>query len=158
MDVTLRDTTPDDVPILFEHQHDPVAAEMAAFPSRDWDTYVAWDARMRGDPSALRRTIIVDGEVVVGWIGVWGEDEREVGFWIDRASWGKGIASAAVAALLAEVRERPLTAHVAEHNVGSMRVLERNGFVEIGREQEGDVVIVAFRLDDGFPGPPQGSG
>jgi RimJ/RimL family protein N-acetyltransferase len=63
-----------------------------------------------------------------------------------------------VAALLAEVRERPLTAHVAAHNVGSMRVLERNGFVEIGREQEGDVVLVAFRLDDGFPGPPQRSG
>jgi RimJ/RimL family protein N-acetyltransferase len=51
------------------------------------------------------------------------------------------------------VRERPLTAHVAEHNVGSMRVLERNGFVEIGREREDDVVIVAFRLDEGLPVP-----
>jgi RimJ/RimL family protein N-acetyltransferase len=147
MDVTLRDTTPDDVPILFEHQRDPVAAEMAAFPSRDWDAYLEWHARIRADPSALRRTIVADGEVV-GDIGVWGEAEREVGYWIDRASWGKGIASAALAALLAEVRERPITAHVAEHNVGSMRVLERNGFAEVGRELQGDVVMVAFRLDE----------
>jgi RimJ/RimL family protein N-acetyltransferase len=80
-------------------------------------------------------------------IGVWGEDEREIGYWIDRAAWGKGLATAALAALLAEVHERPLTAHVAEHNVGSMRVLERNGFVEISREQEEDVVMIGFRLD-----------
>jgi RimJ/RimL family protein N-acetyltransferase len=152
MHVTLRDTTPEDVPILFEYQRDPVATEMAAFPSRDWDAYVGWHERVRGDPSAMRRTVIADGEVV-GDIGVWGDDEREVGYWIDRASWGKGIASAALAALLAEVQERPLIAHVAEHNVGSMRVLERNGFVEIGREQNDDVVIVAFRLDEGSPGP-----
>lgn len=146
MDVILRETTLEDVPILFEHQRDPVAAVMAAFPSRDWDAFVAHDAKLRADPAALRRTIVADGEVV-GSIGVWGEDEREIGYWIDRAVWGKGIASAALATLLAEVKERPLTAHVAEHNVGSMRVLERNGFVETGRHQETDVVIVGFRLD-----------
>jgi RimJ/RimL family protein N-acetyltransferase len=147
MEIILRETTLEDVPILFEHQRDTVAAEMAAFPSRDWDAFVAHDARLRVDPTAIRRTIVAGGEVV-GSIGLWGEDEREIGYWIDRAAWGNGIASAAVAALLAEVHERPLTAHVAEHNVGSMRVLERNGFVETGREQEDDVVVVAFRLDE----------
>jgi RimJ/RimL family protein N-acetyltransferase len=145
MDVTLRETTLADVPILFEHQRDPIAAQIAAFPSRDWDAFTAHDAKLRDDPALIRRTIVAGGEVV-GWIGVWGEDEREIGYWIDRAVWGKGIASAAVAALLAEVPQRPLTAHVAEHNVGSIRVLERNGFVETGRQQQ-DVVLVAFRLD-----------
>jgi RimJ/RimL family protein N-acetyltransferase len=145
MRVILRATTVDDVAILFAHQRDPVAAAMAAFPSRDWEAFVAHDARLRLDPAALRRTIVADGEVV-GSIGVWGVDEREIGYWIDRAAWGKGIASAAVAALLAEVQDRPLTAHVAEHNVGSIRVLERNGFVETGRHQETDVVVVSFRL------------
>ena len=52
MDVTLRETTLEDVPILFEHQLDPVAAEMAAFPSRDWDAFVAHDAKLRVDPTA----------------------------------------------------------------------------------------------------------
>jgi RimJ/RimL family protein N-acetyltransferase len=146
MDVILRETTLEDVPILFAHQQDPVAAEMAAFPSRDWDAFVAHDAKLRLDPAALRRTIVADGEVV-GSIGVWGENEREIGYWIDRAAWGKGIASAAVAALLAQVPDRPLTAHVAEHNVGSIRVLERNGFVETGRQQEADVVVISFLLE-----------
>ena len=146
MDVTLRETTLEDVPILFEHQLDPVASEMAAFPSRDWDAFVAHDAKLRLDPTAIRRTIVADGEVV-GSIGVWGEDGREIGYWIDRAAWGKGIASAAVAVLLAEVQERPITAHVAEHNVGSKRVLERNGFVETSREREEDLVLIVFRLD-----------
>jgi RimJ/RimL family protein N-acetyltransferase len=146
MDVTLRETTLEDLPVLFEHQRDPVAAEMAAFSSRDWDAFVAHEAKLRLDPTAIRRTIVADGRVV-GSIGVWGEDEREIGYWIDRAAWGKGLASAALAALLAEVHERPLTAHVAEHNVGSMRVLERNGFVETSREREEDVVMIGFRLD-----------
>jgi RimJ/RimL family protein N-acetyltransferase len=146
MDVILRETTREDVPILFEHQRDPVAAEVAAFPSRDWDTFVAHDAKLRVDPTAIRRTIVADGDVV-GSIGIWGEDELEIGYWIDRPAWGKGIASAAVGTLLAEVKERPLMAHVPEHNVGSMRVLERNGFVETSRHQETDVVIVDFRLD-----------
>jgi RimJ/RimL family protein N-acetyltransferase len=104
MDVTLRETTLEDLPILFEHQRDPVGAEMAAFPSRDWEAFVAHDAKLRLDPTAIRRTIVADGEVI-GSIGVWGEDERELGYWIDRAAWGKGIASAALAALLAEVQD-----------------------------------------------------
>jgi hypothetical protein len=60
------------VPILLEHQRDPVAAEMAAFPSRDWDAFVAHDAKLRVDPTVIRRTIVAGGEVV-GRIAVWGE-------------------------------------------------------------------------------------
>src|SRR5512143_1314764 len=104
MDVMLRETTLEDVPILFEHQRDPVAAAMAAFPSRDWDTFVEHDAKLRVDPTAIRRTVVAEGEVV-GGIGIWSDDEREIGYWIDRAAWGQGIASAAVAAMLVEVRD-----------------------------------------------------
>jgi RimJ/RimL family protein N-acetyltransferase len=149
MDVRLRETTVEDLPILFEHQRDPAGAEMAAFPSRDWDAFVAHDAKLRADPGVIRRTIVADREVV-GSIGVWGDDEREIGYWIDRSVWGRGIATAAVAAMVEEVEERPLVAHVAVHNEGSMRVLRRNGFVETGRHAEGDVVLVAFRLDRGL--------
>jgi RimJ/RimL family protein N-acetyltransferase len=145
VDIVLRPTTLEDVPLLFAHQADPVAAEMAAFPSRDWDTFVAHDARLRDDPSAIRRTIVVDGDVV-GGIGCWGDEERDVGYWIDRAVWGRGIASAALAAFLIEITERPLFAHVVTTNAGSIRVLERCGFVEVGREVT-DVEEIVFRLD-----------
>lgn len=35
VDVTLRPVGEDDVPILFEHQLDPVANQMAAFTAKD---------------------------------------------------------------------------------------------------------------------------
>jgi RimJ/RimL family protein N-acetyltransferase len=144
MELVLRETTLDDLPILFAHQQDPVATERAAFPSRDWDAFVAHDAKLRDDPTDIRRTVVVDGEVV-GWIGCYGDDERDVGYWIDRASWGRGIATAALAAFLDEIAERPLFGRVVVHNTGSIRVLERSGFVEIGR-QVTDVEEIVFRL------------
>ena len=133
MDLVLRETTLDDLPSLYEHQRDPVATEMAVFRSRDWDAFVAHDAKIRSDPTLIRRTVVVD-DVVVGFIGCFGDEQREVGFWYDRAVWGRGIATAALAAFLDEVGERPLFAHVVVTNVGSAKVLEHCGFVEVDRE------------------------
>ena len=59
------------------------------------------------------------------------EGERPVGYWIDRAHWGRGIASRALPAFLRIVTARPLVAHVAKHNVASRRVLEKSGFVVV---------------------------
>ena len=144
MDLVLRETTLDDLPILFEHQRDPIATEMAVFPARDWDAFVAHDARIRSDPTLIRRTIVVDDEVV-GSIGCFGDEQRAVGYWFDRAVWGRGIATAALAAFLVDVTERPLFAHVVVTNVGSAKVVERCGFVEIGRETT-DVEVSVYRL------------
>ena len=144
MALVLREITLDDLPIQFEHQRDPVATEMAVFPARDWDTFVAHDVRIRSDPTLIRRTVVVDDEVV-GWIGCFGDEQREVGYWYDRTVWGRGIATAALAALLDDVTERPLFAHVAVTNVGSAKVLERCGFVEVEREAD-DVEEIVYRL------------
>jgi RimJ/RimL family protein N-acetyltransferase len=62
------------------------------------------------------------------------EGKREVGYWLGREFWGKGIATQALAALLREVTERPLYARVARSNVASIRVLEKCGFTTIGGE------------------------
>jgi RimJ/RimL family protein N-acetyltransferase len=51
-----------------------------------------------------------------------------VGYWIGRQFWRRGIASAAVAELLGQVKIRPLYAHVANHNICSKRILEKCGF------------------------------
>src|SRR5918999_1935703 len=52
---------------------------------------------------------------------------------LDRpAVLGQGIATAALAAFLEELDTRPLYAHVATHNVGSIRVLEKCGFERTG--------------------------
>ena len=125
----LRDVIESDLPIFFEHQRDPVATRMAAFPARDWDAFVVhWRGKVLGDPSARKKTILI-GNDVAGNIGSWNQgDKRMVGYWIGRAYWGRGIATAALAEFLAHDTTRPLHAFVAALNVGSIRVLHKCRF------------------------------
>ena len=76
-----------------------------------------------------------DGEVA-GYILSWEmEGEREVGYWLGKEYWGKGIATQALAEYVSIVNIRPLMAHVARHNIGSRRVLEKCGFTVIGEDK-----------------------
>jgi RimJ/RimL family protein N-acetyltransferase len=68
---------------------------------------------------------------------------REVGYWIERELWGRGIASAALEQFLRIETRRPLHAGVAAHNAASLRVLSKHGFAVAGRD--GDHVVL--RLD-----------
>jgi hypothetical protein len=65
------------------------------------------------------------------------EGTRLVAYWLGREYWGRGIASAALREYLAQETTRPLHAYVAVGNVGSMRVLERCGFVRVGAAAAG---------------------
>jgi RimJ/RimL family protein N-acetyltransferase len=133
-EVRLRDVEPSDLPLFFEHQRDPVAVAMVAFRSRDADEFAQHWANLLADSSKLKKTILVDGQVV-GNIGSWLADgKREIGYWIDRAFWGRGIATEALAAFLRLEQTRPLYAGVAKHNAASIRVLQKCGFTLLGFE------------------------
>jgi RimJ/RimL family protein N-acetyltransferase len=89
---------------------------------------------IREDPTVVIKTVVLDDEVVgnlVSWIK---DGKRAIGYWIDRAHWGKGVATEAVRELLTQLTERPLYAYVATTNVGSIRVLEKCGFVRTTKE------------------------
>ncbi|MGH2630615.1 MAG: GNAT family N-acetyltransferase [Actinomycetota bacterium] len=146
--VALRETVDADLRWLFEFQADPEASAMAAFPSRDLPAFLEHQAKIKADPSAITRTIVAGGEVV-GSIGSWTiEGERDVGFWIGRPHWGNGYATAALRAYLDVDPHRPMHAHVADHNVGSRRVLEKCGFVLDHSTQEEDVLEHVLVLTD----------
>jgi RimJ/RimL family protein N-acetyltransferase len=143
-DVRLRNVEPDDLSIFYEHQLDPDATRMAAFPSRDRTAFDAhWATNILGNPAAISRTIVADGHVA-GNIGSWTQDGvRLAGYWIGKEYWGKGVATRALAAFLHLVTERPIHAHVARHNVGSIRVLEKCGFrVERAENDEVEILLV----------------
>ncbi|MCM3901019.1 MAG: GNAT family N-acetyltransferase [Pyrinomonadaceae bacterium] len=61
----------------------------------------------------------------------------EIGYWLARPWWGQGIMTDAVRTFVryafTDLHLRRLTAHVFESNVGSARVLEKNGFKLEGR-------------------------
>ena len=133
-DVSLREVLVSDLPVLFEHQLDPEATRMAAFPSRDRDAFMAHWAKILADTSGTLRTILASGSIA-GYIGAWSDGtNRLVGYWIGREFWGRGIASAALSQFLHYELTRPLTAHVVKHNAASVRVLQKSGFRLVGEE------------------------
>ncbi len=134
-DVILRDVIEADLLTFYEQQLDPQATEMAAFPSRARDVFLKHWARIMADDSNTLKTILSDGQVA-GYICSWDQDDRrEVGYWLGREFWGKGIATRALLAMLTCVSVRPLYAHVAKHNVASRRVLEKCGFHTVGADR-----------------------
>ena len=131
-EVSLREVRVSDLPILFEHQLDPEATRMAAFPSRDRDAFMAHWTKIMANPAGALRTILFGGSVA-GYIGAWTDGaDRLVGYWIGREFWGRGIASAALSQFLDYETTRPLTAHVVKHNAASIRVLQKVGFTRAG--------------------------
>jgi RimJ/RimL family protein N-acetyltransferase len=139
MDVALRELRDDDLPIFYSYMADPDAVRMAAFTAKDPSDRAAFEAhwaRIRQDPSIVARTVVGAGGEVVGQTAVYGPpDEREVTYWIGREYWGRGAATAALRALLDAVPDRPLRARAAADNAGSLRVLEKCGFVVTGTDR-----------------------
>jgi RimJ/RimL family protein N-acetyltransferase len=147
LDVRLRAVREDDLPIFFEHQNDPEANRMASFDARERAPFMAHWAKILGDGTGMVRTIEFDGQVA-GNIVSWEHDgEHDVGYWVGREHWGKGVATAALSAFLDELRTRPLRAHVATHNLGSIRVLEKCGFERTGAPTRADDGVEELLLE-----------
>lgn len=132
----LRDVVAEDLPIFFEHQRDPEAAQMAGFSPRERDAFLThWRTNVLR-PENVTRTITL-GTEVAGYIGSWTQDGmRLVAYWIGREHWGRGIATRALTEFLELEVTRPLHAWVAVHNSGSIRVLEKCGFQPVPTENE----------------------
>jgi RimJ/RimL family protein N-acetyltransferase len=106
------------------------------------------------DPADARwgpRLYLVDApRTLVGWGGFKGPPDEEgaveIGYAIAPAWEGRGIATAAVAALLeqawADPRVRRVRAHTLPGPNGSIRVLAKNGFYRDGENLDGDVGVV----------------
>jgi len=135
MNVSLRPLEDRDLDTIYRQVTDPESVRMAAFTAEDQTDRRAFlnrTSRLRADTSVSHRVIDVDG-AVAGTIGSFRiDDQLEVTYWVDRAQWGKGIASAALQMVLAEIAERPVYARAASDNVGSLRVLEKAGFRRVG--------------------------
>jgi RimJ/RimL family protein N-acetyltransferase len=132
----LRDVVESDLPVFFEHQRDPEATRMADFPARDRETFDAhWERVLAGETNIVK-TIVFEGQVAGNAVS-WEQDGRRlVGYWLGREFWGKGLATKALAELVEELGVRPLYAYVAKTNIGSIRVLEKCGFVRSDEDED----------------------
>jgi RimJ/RimL family protein N-acetyltransferase len=138
--VRLRPVERDDLPRMYDLQLDPDSNRMAVTIPRTREAFDSLWAKSLDDPSNTARVILV-GEEMVGYVSCFPADGQDhVGYWIDRAHWGKGIASQALHLLLREVTKRPLVATAATSNGASLRVLQKCGFVieEVRRDPATD--------------------
>jgi RimJ/RimL family protein N-acetyltransferase len=127
--VRLRTVERDDLPRMYQMQLDPESNRMAVTIPRSAEAFDAHWANVMRDPGITAKAILL-GEAMVGFISCFRRDGRtNVGYWVGREHWGKGIASGALKRLLLEVRTRPLYAHVATSNGASLRVLQKGGFI-----------------------------
>lgn len=128
---------------LLRHANDPAVARYLSlrFPHpytpADAD---AWFDFLDSQDDPEGWAIEVDGEAV-GGVGVRrGVAEfahsGELGYWLGRAYWGRGLMTAAVRVVVPFAMARwglsRLTAYAASENRGSMRVLEKSGFEREG--------------------------
>lgn len=156
--VVLRPLADADLDALFDWMRHPEAVARAAFTMPDPDdrqAFDAWVERVRSTPSATVRAVEVAGAFVATIGSYDSADGRDVTYWVDPARWRTGVATAALRTFLRdEEHHRPLLARVAEHNVGSLKVLEHNGFRAVGRDRGfaagvgREVDELLLRLDD----------
>lgn len=151
--VTLREVQPEDLPFFFEHQADPQAAFMAAFPSREREAFLVHWTRLLRDERLSKQTILFNGQVAGNLVCFEMEGHQEVGYWLGRDFWGRGIATRALQLFLPLIQIRPLYGYVVADNLGSQRVLQKCGFkpagsiTEFSAERGMDVEFLIFKLE-----------
>src|SRR5204863_10186170 len=127
--IRLRPVEAGDLPRMYDLQRDPDSNRMAVTIPRSREAFYSHWAKALADPGITARAVLV-GEALVGYISCFPADGQDhVGYWIDRAYWGMGIASRALHLLLREVAKRPLVATAATSNGASLRVLQKCRFV-----------------------------
>ncbi len=130
--IELRKMIEDDFDQLYQFGLDHESSLMAKVHPRKREDFFQFWAKVIEDPNTYAKTILYQGRVV-GLINAFPvEDETHVGYWIDRAHWGKGIGKRSLAEFLKIYRDRPVIAVVANTNIGSIKILESCAFKKIG--------------------------
>lgn len=142
--LTLRPWAESDAKALLEHANDPEVAknlrDRFPQPYTKHDAE-AWITFCRAQTALTHFAIVVGGEAV-GSVGLelFTDIHRrtaEIGYWLGREVWGRGIATVAVIAATQYGFEKlglaRVQAGVFDSNPASARVLEKAGFTREGR-------------------------
>ena len=146
--VTLRDFRADDVDAVHAFASDPVVTQWSTWGPNTWSDTEAFIADAAAEPASRERTrftlaVLFEGRLA-GTAAVWttsaSDRNGELGYTLAHDAWGLGLATETAALLLGHafgpmglVRVEA-TCH--PDNAGSVRVLEKNGFIFEGRLRE----------------------
>jgi [ribosomal protein S5]-alanine N-acetyltransferase len=145
--IHLSEFRPSDKPALIELLNDPDIYERTfriPFPYTEADAEaflarVATATDQHGQPAHF--AIRTGNDTLIGGCGLndfeVGKSHRaEVGYWLGKSFWGRGIMTAVVQRVCQHAFDEfglaKIIAHVVTHNPASARVLEKCGFVQEG--------------------------
>ncbi|HEX8355704.1 MAG TPA: GNAT family N-acetyltransferase [Pyrinomonadaceae bacterium] len=146
--VYLSSVRPTDKPALLEHFGTRDISETTLnipypYTESDADSWLHKRiAHSEGSGKEVTFAVRDAGGMLIGVVGadshrVGASHRAEIGYWLARQYWGRGLMTDAVRAYIGyafgELRLLRLTAQVVEFNPGSARVLEKNGFKLEGR-------------------------
>lgn len=152
LQISLRPWEERDAPSLAFFANEPLLARnlRAGFPSPytldDAKAFIAFCHQQ--DPAENLCLAITDDNTAVGSIDVFcrGERKAELGYWLGKPYWGKGIMTKMVKEVcgLAFCRFAvdEIFAEPYEWNAASQRVLEKAGFVYTGTKEKSRVYIL----------------
>lgn len=139
MNIELRDRTEETVRVYFNMTRDEEIQSLCPQKAKTEDEAVAdFYETLSDNAKSYGRTIYIDGEYIGDiWCYCIDRDENPnamVSYCIfKKGYWGRGIGSIALEMFLKEVTEKlqlkSIGAFTYANNIGSIRVLEKNGFV-----------------------------
>lgn len=132
----LRRATMDDTAAMHSIMSDAVAMRYWSTPPHvELAETERWmDSMVNIDPATSDDFIVTLDGALIGKLGAW--KLPEVGYLIDPAYWGRGLATEAMTAFIDRRRalgSAELTADVDPRNSSSLKLMERCGFVETHR-------------------------
>lgn len=136
--IQLTKTTKEDLDILFIFQSNKEGVWMAAFTAEDPDdkkAYMEKWTKIVENPNIQMQTIRSENKIIGSVAHFEMMEETHVSYWIDQAYWGKGFATKSLKMFIEGAVKRPLFARVAYDNYGSQKVLEKCGFIMVGKEK-----------------------
>lgn len=141
MDIRVKPVRQADISALYAMHSDEVSVWQAGvgLSGRTHADFEArWLKKAKGTEDIFISSIWAGGHLVGDVSSFLREGKREVGYWLDRKYWGKGISTKALRRFLPLIKEvypkSALYARVVDGNIPSSRVLGKCGFQPIGRD------------------------
>jgi RimJ/RimL family protein N-acetyltransferase len=114
--------------------------------------------RDRKDESYFYTILKKEHERVIGLLFLYSENEKNehvdlrLGYLLIESVWGKGIGSELIGGLVnwckTESIVRSISGGVGENNIGSIKVLEKNGFTKTNEKLKGDTLLYRFEFKE----------
>lgn len=163
--VRLRAAADNDCRLLWEWLNDP-AVRAVAFESGTvpWEGHVAWFRRKIADPHCQMYVVLDEQDDPVGQVRFDIDPDRlaaVVTISVARERRRRGVGQEALrlacARLFADTETGQVVAYIRPHNLASLRMFEKAGFVRAGTERVKRHEAVRMTLGRPFPGARAGS-